>query len=185
MKSKGASCGIECRGLVAASAFFAICVMFHSYAAGPAANRDPAALVFINGKVYTADEHDSVVEAFAVKDGRFVDCGTSKALQRDIGKNTKVIDLRGKFVTPGLADGHFHNEGGGRGVDLSGARTLADVYAAIDDAVKKAQPGDLVLTNADWHEAQLRNSACPLPKSSMWSLRTIRWSQSVEATRLF
>ena len=50
------------------------------------------------------------------------------------------MDLHGRMVTPGLSDGHFHNEGGGHGIDLSPTRSVADLLAEVGAAGKKAQP---------------------------------------------
>src|SRR5580765_3900342 len=87
---------------------------------GPAPAKSPSAdLIVWNGKVFTADSASHIVQAFAVRDGKFVDAGTSKSvLARNRGLHTTLVNLRGAFVTPGLADAHFHNEGGGPGIDL-------------------------------------------------------------------
>ena len=82
----------------------------------------PADAVFLEGKVFTADPHAAVAEAFAVKGERFLAVGTSAEMRGYIGPGTTVIDLHGRLVTPGLADGHFHNEGGGPNLDLSRTR---------------------------------------------------------------
>src|ERR1700680_2860960 len=44
------------------------------------------------------------------------------------------------MVTPGLSDGHFHNEGGGHGIDLSPTRSVDGLLAEAGAAGKKAQP---------------------------------------------
>src|SRR5262249_12284238 len=82
-----------------------------------------ADLAFVNGSVFTAAADNRPAQAFAVKDGHFLAVGSSDAVRQHIGPRTAVIDLQGRFVTPGLSDGHLHNEGGGPGVDLSAART--------------------------------------------------------------
>ena len=121
-----------------------------------------ADLVAINGKVFTADSKSDVVEAFAVGGGKFLGTGTTEAVLAHFrGPQTKVLDLRGAFVTPGLTDDHFHNEGGGPGVDLSHVRTLDELFAAVASAVKAASPGELIVSNSDWHEAQLREQRLP------------------------
>jgi predicted amidohydrolase YtcJ len=123
---------------------------------------EPADSVFVNGKVFTADDRSSIAQGFAVKDSRFVAVGASEAMRRYIGKNTTVVDLHGRMVTPGLSDGHFHNEGGGHGIDLSMTRSIADLLAVVEVASKKAQPGDVIVSNSDWHEAQLKEKQLPL-----------------------
>ena len=77
------------------------------------------------------------------------------------GPSTTIIDLKGRTVIPGLADDHLHDAGGGTGVDLSRARSLADVLRAIAARVKQSRPGDIVITNSDWHEAQLKEHRLP------------------------
>ena len=122
----------------------------------------PADTVFLNGKVFTADSSSTIVQAFAVKADRFLGIGTDAAIQAYIGPGTKVVDLHGRLVVPGLADGHFHNEGGGPGIDLSQARTLSELLSIVSAAAKEANPGDLIVSNADWHEAQLNEKRLPL-----------------------
>src|SRR5215469_5593411 len=90
--------------------------------ASAAENAAPADAVFLNGKVFTADPRTPMAEGFAVNGERFVAVGASAAMRRFIGPNTVVTDLHGRLVTPGLADGHFHNEGGGPNLDLSATR---------------------------------------------------------------
>ena len=121
----------------------------------------PADAVYVNGKVFTADARDGVVQAFAVARGRFVAVGTSAAVRRYVGPNTMVVDLKGRFVSPGLTDNHFHNEGGGEGVDLSHARTMAELLMIVGNAARTAPAGAIVTSNSDWHEAQLKEQRLP------------------------
>jgi predicted amidohydrolase YtcJ len=146
----------------AASIGLSACLLLGSLAVAAEGDVPPADVVFINGKVFTADARSAIVQAFAVKGDRFVAAGSNAAIQAHVGGATKVVDLHGRLVVPGLADGHFHNEGGGPGIDLSQARTLADLLAAVATAAKGANPGDLILSNADWHEAQLKEKRLPL-----------------------
>ena len=121
----------------------------------------PADVVFVNGKVFTADTQDRVFQGFAVTGDRFVAIGTNGAVRRYVGPRTRVIDLKGRFVSPGLTDDHFHNEGGGPGVDLSHVRTLGELLMTIANAAAAAPPGTVIVSNSDWHEAQLREQRLP------------------------
>jgi hypothetical protein len=121
----------------------------------------PAEIVFVNGKVFTADAHDRVSQGFAVTGDRFVAIGTNAAVRRYVGARTRVIDLKGRFVSPGLTDDHFHNEGGGPGVDLSHVRTLGELLTTIANAAVAAAPGTVIVSNSDWHEAQLKEQRLP------------------------
>src|SRR5579864_4255572 len=120
------------------------------------AGRAPADIVFVNGKVFTADDGDRVVQAFAVKGDRFVVAGTDDLVRKYVGAQTKVIDLKGHFVSPGITDDHFHNEGGGAGVDLSHVRSLGELLTTVATAAAGAPADTLIVSNSDWHEAQLK-----------------------------
>jgi hypothetical protein len=120
--------------------------------------------ILVNGHVITVDATFSIVEALAIADGRFAAVGSTAAIRKMAGPGTAVIDLHGRTVIPGLADGHLHDAGGGPGVDLSRARSLSDVLAAVRSRIASSRPGDIVVSNSDWHEAQLREHRLPLRK---------------------
>ena len=121
----------------------------------------PADIVFVNGKVFTADDADHVVQGFAIKDDRFVATGSDDDVRRLIGPQTRVIDLKGRFVSPGITDDHFHNEGGGSGVDLSHARSLGELLTTVANAATAAPADTVIVSNSDWHEAQLKEQRLP------------------------
>src|SRR3954464_3198588 len=122
----------------------------------------PAAdTILVNGHVVTVDRDFSIAQAIAIRDGRFMAVGPEAAIRKLAGPQTQTIDLRGQTVIPGLADGHLHDAGGGPGVDLSRARSLADIAAAVAARVKQSRPGDVIVSNSDWHEAQLEEHRLP------------------------
>src|ERR1044071_7206477 len=64
--------------------------------------------VVTNGKILTVDAQFRVVEALAINSGRIVARGTSAEMARYAGPNTKIMDVKGATVIPGLIDNHFH-----------------------------------------------------------------------------
>jgi len=73
------------------------------------ANRQaPADLVLEGGNIYTVDAARSVAAALAVRDGRVVFVGTTAEAKRWIGPHTRVEELAGRLVLPGLVDAHIH-----------------------------------------------------------------------------
>ncbi len=131
----------------------------------PAHARVNADSIFFNGKVITMDAASAktrIVQAFAIKDGRFIAIGSDGEAMRYKGRNTRVVDLLGRTVLPGLSDGHFHGIHGGPGVDLSKARTLQDVFDAVSARAVVTPAGGFVVSNSDWHEAQLQEQRLPL-----------------------
>ena len=121
----------------------------------------PPDTILVNGHVITVDARFSIAEAVAISGGRFSAVGTNTAVRTLAGPKTTTIDLHGQTVIPGLADGHLHDAGGGPGVDLSGARSLPDILAAVAARVKQTRPGDVIVSNSDWHEAQLVEHRLP------------------------
>ncbi len=134
----------------------AMTVTFASHASAQTAD-----LVVLNGRVFTADTRSSLVEGFAIKDGRFIAAGSSAAMRAHVGPGTNVVDLGGRFVAPGLADGHLHGVSGGPGIDLAETRSLDELFAVVGRAAKDAQPGAVIISNSDWHEAQLKEKRLP------------------------
>ncbi|MDJ0858492.1 MAG: hypothetical protein QNJ03_05400, partial [Dinoroseobacter sp.] len=64
--------------------------------------------VFTNGRIYTVESDQPMVEAFALRDGRFLKVGSAEDMESVTGENTEVIDLEGQFVMPGFNDAHSH-----------------------------------------------------------------------------
>lgn len=136
---------------------------------------EPADVVFVGGPVVTLDEgglgegriaegsvaEGSVPEGIAIRGDRIVAVGSEAEVRSLVGDGTRVIELEGRSVLPGLADNHFHSIGGGAGVDLSAARSIDDVLEAIRARAAATADGDVVVTNSDWHEGQLAEQRLP------------------------
>ncbi len=115
--------------------------------AGVGAAERAADTVYRNGRIYTVDANDSVQEALAVRDGRIVYVGGSAGVGAFTGKSTKVVDLGGRMLMPGLVDGHMHPlEGGTKLLACSlnyEALTVAQFRARIQaclDASRDQEP---------------------------------------------
>jgi predicted amidohydrolase YtcJ len=110
--------------------------------------------VYLHGKVVTLERPSATAQAFAVGGDRFVAVGSDADIRARAGKATKVIDLHGATVVPGLCDSHDHLWNAGkyltRGVDLVGVTSLAEMQARLRAAVAKARPGETVSTTTGW-----------------------------------
>jgi len=71
----------------------------------------PADTVFKNGYVYTVNCWQPTAQAVAVRDGKIIYVGCNQVAMWTVGPNTKVVDLHGKMMMPGLEDGHTHLQG--------------------------------------------------------------------------
>ena len=67
-----------------------------------------ATMVLKNGAVYTMDGADNIVSAVAIAGDHIIYVGDDTGVAQYVGKDTEVIDLDGKMVTPGFVDGHSH-----------------------------------------------------------------------------
>lgn len=102
-----------------------------------------------------------VVRGIAVRGDTIVAVGSEASVRALVGDGTRVVELDGRSVLPGLADNHFHGIGGGPGVDLSAARSIDDVLTAIRERAAETPEGDVIVTNSDWHEGQLDEQRLP------------------------
>ena len=119
-------------------------------------------VIYHNARVVTVDDQFSYAQALAITGDKFTAVGTNESVRRLAGPNTRQVDLHGMTVIPGLTDNHLHNAGGGPGVDLSRTRTIHEVLETVRDRVTRAEPGEVVISNSDWHEAQLKEQRLPL-----------------------
>ncbi len=82
-------------------------LLFLLFSCKPAVTPD---LILFNGKIITVDQKSTIAQAVAVKDGKIEAVGISDEIKKMAGSQTKVIDLKGKTVVPGLYDAHAHPE---------------------------------------------------------------------------
>ena len=112
------------------------------------AEREPATIILTGGRVFLADAAETEHEAIAILGERVVDVGSAEVLARWRGPRTRVIDLRGRLVTPGMNDAHLHFESGGVSllqVGLLGASSLAEIEERLGQAVVAAEPGEWIV----------------------------------------
>ena len=114
----------------------------------------PADLVFKNGNIYTVNERQPTAEAVAVKGDRIIFVGANQAAQNYVGKNTRVIDLAGRTMVPGMTDAHHHLSGVGfreMTLNLEGLTSLEAFLAKVKERVDQKQPGEWI-TGRGWIE---------------------------------
>src|SRR2546421_1584259 len=115
---------------------------------------DPADLVFINGNVYTVNDKQPHAEAIAVKGDRIVFVGSNSDAKTFQAANTRVVDLHGATIVPGMTDAHYHFIGVGQremNLNLEGITNLQDFLAKVKTRVDQAKPGEWV-TGRGWIE---------------------------------
>jgi len=118
------------------------------------AKSEEATIVMHNGYIWTATGNNA--EAIAIKDNKILVLGSNKEIKAYIGSNTKVIDLNGKLVTPGLIDNHTHFSDVAdllTAVQLRSVSTKQEFSARIGDFAKTMDKGQW-MTGGIWdHEA--------------------------------
>ncbi len=125
--------------------------------------RGPADLVLEHGKIVTVDSAQPRAEALAIRDHRILAVGSDAAIQRFVGPDTKVVDLRGRLAIPGFIDAHAHFMGLGESLkqlDLMGVPTWSDIVAKVAEAARKAEPGEWILGQG-WHQAKWEHPPHP------------------------
>jgi len=114
-----------------------------------------ADLVITNTNIWTGNENHPIAQAIAISGDTILSIGSSKEVSEFIGKNTRVKDLKGKFITPGFIDTHVHLLTGGfnlNSVQLRNAKTPEEFIKRIKEFAKTVPKGSWIL-GGDWdHE---------------------------------
>ncbi|HEU4386350.1 MAG TPA: amidohydrolase [Blastocatellia bacterium] len=121
---------------------------------GFAQQRRYADVIFVNGNIYTVNDRRPHAEAIAVKGDRIIFAGATSRARTFQGKETRVIDLKGATVVPGLTDSHYHLAGVGArelNLNLEGIDSLAGFLSKVKERAGKATPGEWV-TGRGWIE---------------------------------
>lgn len=142
---------------------------------------EPADVIFKNGNFYTVNERQPNAEAVAVKAGKIVFVGSNKEAKAFEGKRTRIIDLHGNTVVPGLTDSHYHLMGVGEReitLNLEGTVTLEAFLAKVKTQVDRAKPGEWV-TGRGWIETFWNPPVFP----TRWDLDKIAPNNPVFLTR--
>jgi predicted amidohydrolase YtcJ len=118
---------------------FASAVLAITAACTRPASHPPADEVLKNGKVYTANPSQPWAQAVAIRGGKIVAVADDAAMTSWIGATTRVVDLKGGMLMPGLIDSHVHPLAGGRQMtlaDLGGGHvTLPEFKAFVDESI--------------------------------------------------
>ncbi len=122
---------------------------------------ESADVALVNGKVLTVDANFSTQQAVAVRGERIVSVGSNSRIRPWIGADTRVIDLQGKTLIPGLIDNHVHFvrhalrwEHEAR---IDGIVSRAKALSVISSKAKSMRPGQWVLVIGGWSPEQFRD----------------------------
>ena len=109
--------------------------------------------VYVNGNIYTVDEDFSKAQAIAIKGQYIIGVGSNEDVKRFVGESTKVIDLQGKTVIPGLIEGHMHYPGEGQKLlQLDLFWKPKDVILAAVKAEADRLPDGEWITGGGWNQ---------------------------------
>ena len=109
--------------------------------------------VYVNGNIYTVDEDFSKAQAIAIKGQYIVGVGSNEDVKGFVGESTKVIDLQGKTVIPGLIEGHMHYPGEGQKLlQLDLFWKPKDVILAAVKAEADRLPDGEWITGGGWNQ---------------------------------
>jgi hypothetical protein len=122
-----------------------------------------ADLILYNGKLHTQDADYPAATAVAMRDGRFLAVGDDAKVRTFADADTRLIDLGGRRVLPGLTDAHFHLYDwalGRQQLPLAEATSLADLKDRLAQRASEATPGDWILGQG-WNESRWPEQRMP------------------------
>ncbi len=123
----------------------------------------PADLVITNARIYTVDDARPVVQAMAIRDGRVLFTGSLREAMALRGATTRLVDLGGRTVIPGMVDAHAHLLGLGQSlsnVSLVGTRSYDEVIARVVERARGVPAGQWILGRG-WDQNQWGDTRFP------------------------
>ncbi len=125
--------------------------------------------ILLNGKIVTVDDRFSIVQALAIKNQRVVATGSSADIRKLAESNTKVIDLKGRTVIPGLIDNHSHWVRAAEHNELrfDGITSRKQALKLLTDRLAASKPGEWVVVLGGWSEEQFLDDARGFPLAEL------------------
>lgn len=115
-----------------------------------------------NGKILTTDAEFSIVEALAIDDGRIVARGTTEEIERLAGPDTRLIDVAGRTVIPGLIDNHMHFtravQRWHRQARLDGVDSRREALAILATKAAAMPAGEWIMVQGGWSPGQFADA---------------------------
>ncbi len=140
-------------------------------------------VIYKNGNILTVDDQNSIVQSVAIKGNRFCAVGTNEEVMATAGSETKIVDLNGKTVIPGIIDSHNHILDAGtlmEGIMLFGIASIEDLKQVIAEKVK-ITPKHEWIQGGGWIESQFKEYRMP----TRWDLDEVAPDHPVVLNRLF
>ncbi|MCB0399661.1 MAG: amidohydrolase family protein, partial [Winogradskyella sp.] len=113
-------------------------------------------MLVYGGTIYTVDSTSTTVQAVAIKDNKILYAGNLSEAEKYKTEKTKVLDLKGKTMTPGFIEGHGHFMGLGYNelnLDLMNTTSYQAIVDAVAERVKTAKPGEWIIGRG-WHQSK-------------------------------
>jgi predicted amidohydrolase YtcJ len=125
------------------------------------AGAQSADLIVTNARIYTVDQNRPVVEAIAIRGGKVLAVGPARLIASLKGPGTRMLDLNGRTVIPGMIDAHVHLAGLGealRNVDLVGTSSYEEIISRVVARAREAPAGAWILGRGwdqnDWADTR-------------------------------
>src|SRR5689334_21908227 len=116
--------------------------------------------ILVNGKVITVDSEFSTRESIAIREGRILAVGKTADVRKFAGPNSRVIDLQGRSVIPGLIDSHLHGIRAALSfsteVNWIGTSSLDEALGRITQASRTIRPGAWLIVAGGWNVQQFK-----------------------------
>jgi predicted amidohydrolase YtcJ len=117
-------------------------------------NQQPASMIITNARIWTGNQAQPYAEAMAVSGDTIVAVGSNREAMKYMTDSTVILDMKGKFITPGFIDSHVHMLQGGldlTSVQLRGAASPEEFIKKMADFAANQKPGTWIL-GGNWDE---------------------------------
>ncbi len=143
----------------------AIVLAVAAVAAPAPASAQVADTVLVGGKIVTVDDRFTLAQALAIRDGRIVKVGATAEIEALKGPQTRVIELGGRTVIPGLIDNHAHWVRAAEHDELrfDGVTSRQQALTMLAERVRATPPGQWIVVLGGWSEEQFTDEPRGFP----------------------